>query len=56
MLKTVVEVDLVSPVEGYLLQSLEIDAIKALPSYYECEVLQKGDRVEITRDLITSPG
>lgn len=56
LLTTVIEVDLVSPVEGYLKKSLEIDEVKALSSFLECEVFQKGDYVEYTRDLVTSPG
>lgn len=33
LLKTAIEVDLVSPVSGYLLKSLELEEIKLLPSF-----------------------
>jgi len=51
-----VEIDLVSPVTGVLQDSLELEEIKGLSSFFECDVLQKGDFVEQTRDLVTSPG
>lgn len=56
LLKTAPQVLLVSPVSGFLMNSLELEEIKNLDSFYEYQGLEKGDYVEETRDLVTSPG
>lgn len=54
--RTALQVLLVSPNTGFLLNSLELEEVKNLESFYEYQGLEKGDYVEETRDLVTSPG